>query len=409
MTVSSWDVYQRRLNKSGTSQKNRIIANAQRTITDSFSNSPSYELVTVNGVSQDVQITEDNILRTDSNKKRIICKPDETISNGDLVVWDSENWLCTDTDDNGIHARGIIEKCNNSLVYLDSTGETVTVNCIITDRILMNQKENDYYILPDNKIWVIVDSNDETTVITEDQRFILNGNAYKVESIDNVTKSGLVIFKMKTDAIIEDDSVALGIANYTSKSHSYSIVILNGSDAEITLNESLQLQLECTDNSEVVVDPTITYSLTTGSTGVISVSASGVILGSLIGSGNVVATYNSATDSIDIDIVTAALVSYSYDLVANIQPENEVKYGQTKSFTAYKYYNTGTVVTGSVFEFTVNLGTGASSSNYLLTTSSDVSVSLKCLQYPYSISLVATDQDILANTVTQVISLKGLV
>ncbi|MFA5559899.1 MAG: hypothetical protein WDA59_10705, partial [Methanofastidiosum sp.] len=87
---------------------------------------------------------------------------------------------------------------------------------------------------------------------------------------------------------------------------------------------------------------------------------------------------------------------------------NEVKYNQTKNYAATKKYSTGTEVTGSMFEFSIVLGTGASSSNYLLTTSSDTQCALKGLQYPYSISLVATDQDIPANSVAKAISLKGL-
>jgi hypothetical protein len=452
MTADPWEVYQRRINQNGSTQKDRFITNTQRTIIDKFSNTS--ELVTINGTSQEVQIIDENSLFKNPNKKRLLCKPDETISVGDLVVYDSENWLCTDTDDIEIYIRGIIEKCNSNLKYLDSTetatstwdeddildettifDESYTYNegadatillsdllgvaesasiivapCIITDKILLDAKENKYYILPDNKIWVIVGTGTDTTSITVGQRFLLGGNAYKIEAIDNITKPGLITFKMCFDNVIEDDSQTLGIANYTSRLHSYVVTILNGADADIQVGNTLQLELECTDNDVVVTSPTVTYSLVTGSTGYISVGITGLVSGIATGSGSVVATYSNATDSININVVASAVTaSYVYSLVGNIQPDNEVKYNQTKTYTANKYYSTGTVVTGSVFTFSTILSTGASSSNYLLTTSSDNTTTLKCLQYPYSISLVATDLADATQNITQVISLKGLI
>ena len=408
MSKDHWQTYRNRLNKNGLNQKDRIIASTQRTIIDQFSNSPSYHEVTVNGISQYVQIIEDSISRRDSEKKRIICKPNDDLSIGDAIVWDSNDWLCTDIDDVEIYIRGIIEKCNNDLIYLDSDGEIVTVPCVITNKILMNQKENDYYILPDNKIMVMVADNDDSKEITVDSRFLLGSNAFKVESIDNITKPGIITLKMHFDSITQNDNKDLGIANYYSNLQTYTIKILNGDEVDITLGESLQLVLECTENDVVVIDPYVEYSLSTGSTGYISVDASGVISADALGSGSVIAYYKDVTDYIDIDVVAGVVENYIYDIVGSIQPENEIKYNQTKTYTAYKYYNTGTEVTGS-FEFTVTLGTGASSSNYLLTTSTDDSVTLKCLQYPYTISLVAVDQDDITQSVTQVISLKGLI
>lgn len=409
MSRDFWSIYQNRLNQNGTNQKDRLITNAQRTIINQFSNSPSYQIITINGTSQEVQITDENSLYKNPNKKRLLCKPDENINTGDLVVWDSENWLCTDVDDLKIYKRGIIEKCNNSLKYLDSTGDIVTIQCIVTDRILMNAKENDYYILPDNEIWVVVDSNSDATSIITEQRFILNGNAFKVKSIpDNVTKPGLIVLKMCSDAINENDYVTGSICDYYNNLHVYSVSILNGNSVQMTLNSSLQLELECKDNDTVVTNPTVNYSLVTGSTSFISISTSGLVSGALIGSGSIIVNYASSTDNININIVTAATATYTYALLANIEPSNEIKYNQTKSYVAHKYYSTGTDVTGSQFTFAVTLNTGASSSNYLLT-SSDTIANLKCLEYPYSISLIATDQADVTQSITQVISLKGLI
>lgn len=410
MSKNSWDIYLRRLNLNGYSQKDRQIATTQRIITDKFSNNPSYQVVTINDVSQEVQIVEESSLSKKSNKKRLLCKPNDDISVGDAIIWNNENWICTESEDTQVYIRGIIEKCNNNLKYLSSSGAIVTIPCIVSDRILMGSDENNYYILPNNSIYVTVGSNSDSTPIAVDKRFILGSNAYMVESIDNITKPGLITFKMSFNAINEeDDNVTLEIANYTTDSHSYVVSILNGTSAEITLGNCLQLELECTDNSEVVTSSSIYYYLGTGSTGIVSVTSGGMVSGATYGSGTVYAVYASVSDSISIDIVTASINNFTYDLVANIQPENEIKYNQTKNFVAYKYYSTGSEVTGSVFEFTIVLSTGVSSSNYLLTTSSDTVCTLKCLEYPNIVSLIATDQAIPENTITQVISLKGLI
>ena len=403
MVKNSWTSYQNRLNRSGATQKDRLIYNAQRVIEDQFTNSPSYHSVTVNGITQDVQIIKD------SNKKRLLCKPGDTIGMGNLVVWDSVNWLCVDTDTDGLYQRGVIQKCDGYLKYLDSAGELVEVPCVINDRILMNVEENRYYLLPENQLWVIVGDDDESSAISVDQRFLLGSNAYKVVAVDNITRPGIITFKMHTDSITQNDNKNLGIADYYSNLRTYEIVILNGDSVEITLNNTLQLETECTNNSVLVTAPTIIYSLVTGATGVIGISASGVVSADALGSGSIIATYNEATDLINVDVVAGVVENFTYSLLANIEPSGELKYNQTKTYSATKRYSTGTEVTGSTFEFTVALSTGASTSNYLLTTSADAECTLKCLQYPYSITLIATDQDIPANNVARVISLKGLV
>jgi len=407
MGNNSWDIYLRRLNLNGNSQKDRFITNTQRTITNNFSNSPSYYEVTINDVYQEVQIVDESALNKNANKKRLLCKPDESISIGDEVVWNYVNWICTESEDTQVYIRGIIEKCDSNLKYLSSSGVIVTVPCIIKDRILMGSDENNYYILPNNSIWVTVGSNSDSIPIFVDQRFILSGNVYKIESINNITQPGLINFKMSFDSINEDDNETLSIANYYSNSHTYSITILNNADSDITLGQTLQLESECLDNYEVQTSPTIFYSLLTGSTGIITVSSGGLISTIALGSGSVKATYaSSATDTIGIDVIAGAITNYTYSLIGNIQPDSEIKYNQTKTYTAIKRYNTGTQVTGSKFVFTV---TGSATSNYILTTSSDTTCTLKCLEYPNDISLIATDNDIPANTVAKVISLKGLI
>jgi len=212
------------------------------------------------------------------------------------------------------------------------------------------------------------------------------------------------------DAVISDDNLTLGIANYTSRSHSYNLVILNGSEINLTLSSNVQLDVQVTDNDEVVTSPSLVYSLITGSTSYLTVSTSGLVNGLVLGTGSVKASYNtSTTDSILVHIVTAATSSFVYSISADIQPSNEVKYQQSKIYQAHKKYFTGTDVTGTVFNFSVNLGTGSSTGNFTLATSSDTECTILALQYPYNITLVATDQADVTQSVSQVISLKGLI
>ena len=79
-----WNDYQAR---RGLDRKTLYVNNMKNTISTEFKNSTSYNLVKINNVDRDVRIVEENSIIKNPNKKRLLCYPDETISVGNIILW----------------------------------------------------------------------------------------------------------------------------------------------------------------------------------------------------------------------------------------------------------------------------------------------------------------------------------
>lgn len=208
--MGTYDLF-RTIAKSDLTSKERTIEQMQYDILADFYDSPSYQSVTINNTSRDVQILDENAITKNPNKKRILCKPDEDINIGDDIVWNSEHWLCTNVDsDKTVYAKGIIERCNNTLKFYKNK-VLYSLPCIFTD-ISIDMEESKFMNLPIGHYLIYISAG---TIIKSDinLRFILNDAAYKIEGISNAT-NGIVKIELVDDEITPDDNLTLGIANY---------------------------------------------------------------------------------------------------------------------------------------------------------------------------------------------------
>lgn len=407
-----WDRYQNRITTDGSTYKDRIVNKMKRIITNDISYSPSYFEVYINGSSSpiDAWIIDPYFYGLNSTSdigKRIAVSPGNSLNIGDEILWGSDIWLCLKKENaNGIYDRGIIQRCNFNMKYLDGTGDIISIPCILTNKVLLDLKENRYLFLPDNQVMVIVKNDSDSNIITIDKRFIFNDNAFKVIGIDNFSNEGVIYFKMESSALSDDDNLTLDIANYTSSFHTYTISILEGSAVSLATAQTLQINVECTDNGSIVTSPTVSYGLVTGSTGKISVSTSGLVTGIATGTGNILAVYENVSDTIEITVGIAPVNNYSYKIIGNIQPDDEIKYNQTKTYTATKYLN-GVLDGAAIFTFSIVAGSTPSTA-YTLTVTGNTTCTLKCNTYGYDIILRISDNAIPANITNKTITLKSL-
>ena len=326
--MSDYDLYRSRMSAYGnTIQEGRLNAMINK-IKSTFEDSPSYFEVTINDVAQGVQILDENAITKNPNKKRVLCKPDEDINIGDDIVWNSMHWLCTNIDsDKSIYAKGIIEKCNNTLnFYKNQTLHTLP--CIFTD-ISIDLHEGKFMNLPIGHYLIYISAG---TITKSDMnlRFLLNDSAYKIEGISNAT-NGIVKIEVKDDKIIADDNEELGVANWFSNQNIYDILILNGE--EVTLYggdiSTLQLNIQCKLNNEIIINPTVTY--TSSNINCCSVNTTGLVTIEGTGSSIITVTYGNATDT----IIITSLMSVEDNFEVIITPsDTEMYINKTKTFIA---------------------------------------------------------------------------
>lgn len=106
-----------------------------------------------------------------------------------------------------------IQKSNNTLKFYSSTLTSdenpilIEIPCIISNKITLGLKENQYMTLPDKTIMVTVPNTSDASQIYEGQKFIIGRNAYKVEGIDDLTQPGLFNIRMSLTQKSESDNV----------------------------------------------------------------------------------------------------------------------------------------------------------------------------------------------------------
>jgi len=380
--MSDYDLYRSRMSAYGsTIQEGRLNAMINK-IKSTFEDSPSYFEVTINDVEQGVQIIDENAITKNPNKKRVLCKPDEDINIGDDILWNSVHWLCTNVDsDKEIYAKGIIERCNNTLKWQNSTGEIKEYPCIISDKSSTyadGTLETKYIVIADDQILITIQSNSDTLQLELDKRFIFNhskNDIYKLSKIQPLLKEGILYLTMTKSEYGTNDRLNLNLADYVQ--NNFALTITNGNSISLTTSETLQLSVTLTNNGVVVENPTITYS--TSDEEICTVSTIGLIQPISEGVVTITAVSNGVSDIIEVTV--EEVVADNYSIV--ISGSNSIYQGQSKSYSAIVYNNGIEVVKDcvwSISDITLATITAQNSTNATIKANSSLlgTVNLRC-------------------------------
>lgn len=335
--MSYFDIYKTRMNVLGDTKKERDINNERRIINKYFNNSPSVYTVLINEVEKEVNIVSGNTLRNKEYLREIITKPEDSINVGDIIFWDTINWLCIKNRDfYGIYKKGLIQKCNYTLKWLDSQYQLQQSPCIITDKVDTLDEEK-YFTLPDNKFRIILPSTPATKQLTIDKRFIFNDSVWITTFVDKMT-DGLITLTVQSTESNANDDFENEIADNIQVT--YSIEILNN-DVNLTVGDTFQLNIKAYANSVEVSNPIVTY-ISSDET-IATVDENGLI--NCIAEGNCVVTvnYQDVSDSININVQSVVVDNYSI----NISGNNSISIGSTEIYNV-SILNNGVEVEESV-------------------------------------------------------------
>ena len=339
----------------------------------------------------------DSINVNDSYNLSIICKKDNVLDSNPTIAYESSN---------------------NSIATIDSTGKITGVsdgNALLT--VIYNNRTTDTMQLAVKTVHSISISNSISGIKV--------GETYSLTAICEtngvVDGSPLITFLSSNDSVATVDSTgivttigegdAIISAQYFDKIINMSLsvqaiaynVSLTNKAASMALNSTLQLILNCTQDGATDPTPIVTYLSSNAS--IISVSSSGLVTALSSGSATISVTYQGATDSMTTTVQHAD--SFTYTLEASVLPSNEVKMGQTKTYTAKKFNNSVEVI-GAAFDFSIVPGT-TTADKYIFAVLNDTQCTLKANSYIYYIDLVATDRAILNNNISLHIKLRGVI
>lgn len=356
----------RKISQSNLTQKQRIISQIQNDILSDFENSPSYQTVLINSIQRQVHIVDENNIIKNPNKKKLLCKPNETIKTGDLVEFNSSKWLCTEEDNNSpIYGIGLISKCN-SVLNINKNNVITQVPCIVETNInlyKLGTEDTKFISEPLTSIVMRVQNNNITSLIKRDDIYKLKTQNYKVIDLNDDIQPGLLILKLE----------------YSTEQQilpTYALTILNGDSIQIAQSQPLTINTQVTSNGEIIHSPSLTYS--SSNVNIATIDENGVV--TILSVGTVafnvyLASDESVSDSIVVEVI--ADVEEQHNYTAEINGSNSIIKDKSANYTCI-FKDNGVQMSGisSVFYLTSDDGVGSTN---LASISSQDSVANSCV------------------------------
>ncbi|MHB0943258.1 Ig-like domain-containing protein [Paenibacillus sp. ALE1] len=323
----SYKAYKSYLSNSKTTVRDRNIVHTKQVMNSTFSQSPSYYQVSINGdANHEVWITDDGDVREQKN----IVAMNYPLKIGDLIAWKDKKWLCNHVDDMEIYHRGVMLICYSTLKWLDDQGEIQETPFSFKSDTSSNFgiQEGRILMMPNERRQITVQKNDQTERIKKNRRFIIDGRAWKTVGINRLIY-GLINFTLEEQDLIPADNLELEIADYNGNIADYQLKVLNVKDiVAIEENQTLQLNIELTNNSKVIeVDDQITYSV--ADENILSVSPTGLVTPLKKGTSKITISFRNISQTIQVNVTSSTTNNYT----AHITGDEFIKYNMTKSFT----------------------------------------------------------------------------
>lgn len=229
-----------------------------------------------------------------------------------------------------------IQKTNNTIKFYDKNHVLYEIPCIVSNSVSIGNEETKYITTVDNQFYLTVPNTPITQQIKVNNVFKIGTYSYQIESVpDDISQKGLLIFKMKYNPEAQEE-------------HIYQLAILNGDNLQIAQSQSLTLNVQLTDNGEIISNPSLLYS--SNDETIATIDQSGVV--SVLGVGTVTFTVFMSSDlmvndSIVVEIVADEVNNFTYE----IQGADSIYKGYSQNYKALKYLN-GVLVEG---EFTFSI------------------------------------------------------
>jgi hypothetical protein len=210
----AYEAYQALLSVTGSSVRDRNIIHTKKTLESSFSDSPSFFSVQIDGIYVDSWILDDSDVK---DQKKIIC-PLHNLRNGEIIEWQAQQWINIISDNmSDIYYRGTLKRCVGQLKWVDSDGSTKHHPFTFKSDTATNFGVSDGKVmtLGNERRILIAPLNDDTRTISKDKRFIFDGRAWIVTAIDRISVDGLIIVTVDENLLSkENDNLELEIADY---------------------------------------------------------------------------------------------------------------------------------------------------------------------------------------------------
>ena len=157
----------------------------------------------------------------DDYRELVFQSIDKDVQLGTYYIFDDSYWLTVNKDTlNRIDGDIIVRRCNNWLKWRDSNNKICAYPVVCEYEVSRGtpRPDKDTIPTPTNTISLIIQANDSTLKLGVNQRFIISGRVYKLESMNNYLmpsaygKQEILYYKVSLDEISPYDDFENGIA-----------------------------------------------------------------------------------------------------------------------------------------------------------------------------------------------------
>lgn len=171
--MSALSQYHARMSSAGETRRDARIHRTQDTIIRRIFSSPSSHSVLINGHEQTIAVRH----QSEMHIKRICALPGEHLVHGGLVEFADNVWLITEVDvDNEVYERGLMQRCNHKLKWINRRGDLIEKWCIVEDgtKYLIGEKVNQLMSIGDARIAVTIGKDEDTDELDRGMRFLID-------------------------------------------------------------------------------------------------------------------------------------------------------------------------------------------------------------------------------------------
>lgn len=259
---------------------------------------------------------------------------------GLMYQFEDNYWISTNVDEIASPVKNVgVRRCNQVAKWIDpNNGALIQWPCVIDYDVSSTQPKYDKDINTANgHITMIIQGNNDTLKLKKNQRFLFNGEAYKLTGYNNMLQNGIVsdgttllYYDLYLDTIQPDDDLENNIANATQ--YNYTLTILQDVEEQIS-GFSGKLTGQISLNGQIV-NREIIWSA--NSNGVINQNGNYTLVGESGAQAIFTATFGDLIKNISINIVET--IQDKYDIV--IEPLiTELYQGESQTMTVYLYKN----------------------------------------------------------------------
>jgi hypothetical protein len=213
--MGAFDDFRNRMQAQGSSSAGAYTNDTIAFIKATFADSPFYQQILIDGTAYGVRIMRDD---KSPHIKHASFLPNTVIPKGGIAQYNGDYWLVTNFEPHSMYPVAELTQCNSVLKWKDAQGAMHQVPCTSTSlRRKIDLRTDKIMGMGDFELFIHAPYQSDAKLIEPSMRFIMNGQAWIVAGLDNLSNVydgyGFIEFGMEIDRTQSGDDLTNSIAD----------------------------------------------------------------------------------------------------------------------------------------------------------------------------------------------------